>query len=71
MTKYPTLAQMVELNKAYDDKIVLVIDNKLVVMTNEKAVETHGDRRVTHLDVTLVRCFERNNKKVMLSLEVE
>ena len=71
MTKYPTLAQMVELNKAYDDKIVLVVDNKLVVMTNEKAVETHGDRRVTHLDVTLVRCFERNNKKVMLSLEVE
>ena len=62
---------MVELNKAYDDKIVLVIDNKLVVMTNEKAVETHGDKRVTHLDVTLVRCFERNNKKVMLSLEVE
>ena len=71
MTKYPTLAQMIELNKAYDDKIVLVIDNKLVVMTNEKAVETHGDRRVTHLDVTVVRCFERNNKKVMLSLEVE
>ena len=71
MNRFPTVAQMIELNKFYDSKAVLFVDNKVLYLTNEKAVELHGDRLVKRLDVSLVRNWDYKGRKVILSLEVE
>ena len=71
MKNLPTVAQMIELNKFYDSKAVLLIDNKFLCLSNEKAVELHGERLVKHLDVSLVRNWDDKGRKVILSLEVE
>ena len=71
MKNLPTVAQMIELNKFYDSKAVLLVDNKVLYLSNEKAVELHGDRLVKRLDVSLVRNWDYKGRKVILSLEVE
>ena len=71
MKNFPTVAQMIELNKFYDSKAVLLVDNKFLCLSNEKAVELHGERLVKHLDVSLVRNWDDKGRKVILSLEVE
>ena len=71
MKNLPTVAQMIELNKFYDSKAVLLVDNKFLCLSNEKAVELYGERLVKHLDVSLVRNWDDKGRKVILSLEVE
>lgn len=71
VNKFPTVAQMIELNKFYDSKAVLLVDNRILCLSNENAVEMYGNRTVKHLDVSLVRNWDDKGRKVILSLEVE
>ena len=71
MRNLPTVEQIVELNKAFDSKIVLLVNNKVICLTNEKAIEDYGNRRVTDLDVSIVNNWDRKGKKIVISLEVE
>ena len=71
MSKYPSVAQMIELNKQFDEKSLLIVDKKLICTSNDKAVELYGERQVTHLDVSLMKNFDGAGQKVMLSMEVE
>ena len=34
MSKYPSVAQMIELNKEFDEKILLIVDKKLICTSN-------------------------------------
>ncbi|MTP74137.1 hypothetical protein GMB80_14480 [Turicibacter sanguinis] len=69
--KFPNVAQMIELNKDFDDRVLLVVKKQLICTSNDKAVELYGEKQVTRLKPALMPNFDGIGQKVMLSMEIE